>query len=56
MRYVRNKGIHESSAWEQSFEDVYTERYYDHYGAWVWTELPPPAESEPNHRREQYEA
>lgn len=56
LRYVRNKVIHESSAWEQSFKDVYTERYYDHYGAWVWSELPPPAQNEPDHRREQYEA
>jgi hypothetical protein len=48
--------IHESQAWEQAFEDVYTKRYYDHYGAWVWINLPPPRDKEHDHRRKYYEA
>lgn len=56
LRYVRNRVIHESRAWEQKFEGIYTERYYGHYGAWVWMELPPPQKERHNEQFEAYNA
>jgi len=42
MRYPRNGTAHESTAWEHAFRDPYTDRYWSHYGAWVWSPLPAP--------------
>ena len=55
MRYPRNGTAHESTAWEHAFQDPYTERYWSHYGAWVWSRLPAPGPTGEG-RLKQYEA
>ena len=55
MRYPRNGMAHESTAWEHAFGDHNPERYWSHYGAWIWSPLPAPNPMRPGHRK-QYEA
>jgi hypothetical protein len=47
IRYVRNKVAHESEAWDYESKDVYTDRYTDRYGAWMWVQLPAPEPKDP---------
>jgi hypothetical protein len=55
MRYPRNGTAHESTAWEQAYQDPYTERFWSEYGAWVWSPLPEPGPAD-ERRVKQYEA
>jgi hypothetical protein len=56
IRYVRNKVAHESEAWDYESRDVYTNRYTDRYGAWMWVQLPAPGPKDPQGWHVQYAA
>jgi hypothetical protein len=45
IRYARNTVAHESEAWDYESKDVYTDRYTDRYGAWMWVQLPAPGKA-----------
>jgi hypothetical protein len=52
IRYVRNRVAHESEAWDYEYRDVWTDRWFDRWGALMWVQLPPPGRA-PNKKVEQ---
>jgi hypothetical protein len=52
IRYVRNKVAHASGAWEYQSRGIYSDRYTDRYGVWVWVRLPRPGKA-PNKKVQQ---
>lgn len=52
MRFPRNAAAHDATVWANDPKDVYTKRYWSHYGAWIWKKVPAPSVSSPPTQRD----